>query len=149
MTLMGFFVKYIFTYGILPLFIIFFIGKPLFLIKILSKFLYLKINNIQVFHFVIVLFGIFDLYFFYSSKVGQYAVDKLIKNEIVNPEEYSIRVSQVHSDERNIYIFLTCIAMIFTIHKFGERHIRIDTLEKDKEEKEKILGKNETGKKSS
>ncbi len=46
----------------------------------------------------------------------------------------------MHSDERNIYIFLTCIAMLLSIHKFGERIIRIADMEKDKKEKEKALG---------
>ena len=46
----------------------------------------------------------------------------------------------MHSDERNIYIFLTCIAMLLSIHKFGERILRIDKMEKEKKEKEKALG---------
>ena len=141
MSLIGFFVRYIFTFAFLPLFVIFLIGKPLILINHLNKFLHFKVNNTEIFHFLLVLFGIFDLYFYYSYSSGNKVINRLIKNEIINTDEYSVRLSQVHSDERNIYIFLTCIAMLLTMHKFGERHLRIADLEKQISEKEKKLGK--------
>ena len=141
MSLIGFFVRYIFTFTFLPLFLIFLIGKPLILINYLNKFLHLKVNNTEIFHFLLLVFGIFDLYFYYSYSSGNKVIKRLIKNEIINTDEYSVRLSQVHSDERNIYIFLTCIAMLLTIHKFGERHLRIADLEKQISEKEKKLGK--------
>ena len=144
MSLIGLFVRYIFTFFILPIFVIFLIGKPVFLIKLLDGFLHFKINNIEIFHFFLVLFGIFDIYYYVSYSSGKKVVKRIIKNEIINTEEYSVRLSQVHSDERNIYIFLTTIAMLLTIHKFGERIIRIDEKEKEKKELEKKLGITET-----
>ena len=148
MSLIGFFVRYIFTYSFLPLFPIFLIGKPLFLIKILNDFLHLKINNIQIFHFLLAIFSIFEVYFYYSISSGKKFIERIIKNELINTQQYSIRLSQIHSDERNIYIFLTCIAMLLTFHKFGERHLRIADLEKQKFQKEQKLGKtNEKSKK--
>ena len=104
----------------------------------------MKSGNIQIFHFLLLIFGLFDFYFYFSYNSGQKAVQRIIKNEIINTEEYSVRLSQVHSDERNIYIFLTTIAMLLTIHKFGERIIRIDEKEKEKKELEKKLGITET-----
>ena len=140
MSLIGFFVRYIFTYVILPIFIIFLIGWPTFLIKILNKFLHFKINNIQIYYFLLVLFAVFDGYYYLSYSNGKKAIQRIIKNEIINTEEYSVRLSQLHSDERNIYIFLTCIAMLLAIHKFGERLLRIAEKRKEKAEKEKELG---------
>ena len=140
MSLIGLFVRYIFTYFILPIFIIFLIGKPVFLIKILNSILHFEINKIQIFHFLLVLFGMFDIYYYLSFSSGKKAIERIIKNEIINTEEYSVRLSQVHSDERNIYIFLTCIAMLLTIHKFGERVIRISKQQVEKAELEKKLG---------
>ena len=140
MSLIGFFVRYIFTYVILPIFIIFVIGWPTFLIKILNKFLHFKINNIQIYYFLLVLFAVFDGYYYLSYSNGKKAIQRIIKNEIINTEEYSVRLSQLHSDERNIYIFLTCIAMLLAIHKFGERLLRIAEKRKEKAEKEKELG---------
>ena len=140
MALIGLFVRYIFTYFILPIFIIFLIGKPIFLIKVLNKFLHFQINNIQIFHFLLFVFGLFDFYFYFSYNSGKKVIQRIIKNEIINTEEYSVRLSQVHSDERNIYIFLTTIAMLLTIHKFGERLQRISEKEKEKKELEKKLG---------
>ena len=130
MSLIGFFVRYIFTFTFLPLFLIFLIGKPLILINYLNKFLHLKVNNTEIFHFLLLVFGIFDLYFYYSYSSGNKVIKRLIKNEIINTDEYSVRLSQVHSDERNIYIFLTCIVMLLSIHKLGERIVRIDEMEK-------------------
>ena len=133
--------RYIFTFIFIPLFFIFLIGKPLFLIKLLNYFLHLKIKNIQIFHFLLAIFSIFEVYYYYSCSSGKKVIEKIIKNEIINSEQYSIRLSQIHSDERNIYIFLTCIAMLLTFHKFGERHLRIADFEKEIIEKEKKLGK--------
>ena len=140
MSLIGFFVRYIFAYVILPIFIIFLIGWPTFLIKILDGFLHFKINNIQIYYFLLALFAIFDGYYYLSYSNGKKAIQRIIKNEIINTEEYSVRLSQLHSDERNIYIFLTCIAMLLAIHKFGERLLRIAEKRKEKAEKEKELG---------
>ena len=141
MSLIGIFVRYIFTFGILPLFIIYLIGWPIFIIRILNKVLYIKINDVYVFNFLIVLFALLDIYYYWSYSTGKKIINTIIKNEIINTEEYSVKLSQMHSDERNIYIFLTCIAMLLTMHKFGERHLRIADLEKQISEKEKKLGK--------
>ena len=139
MSLIGIFVRYIFTFGILPLFIIYLIGWPIFIIRILNKVLYIKIKEIYVFNFIIVLFAFLDIYYYWSYTTGNKIISAIIKNEIINTEEYSVRLSQMHSDERNIYIFLTCIAMLLSIHKFGERILRIADLEKEKKKKEKEL----------
>ena len=140
MSLIGIFVRYIFTFGFIPLFIIYLIGWPIFIIRILNKILYIKIKEIYIFNLIICLFAIFDIYYFWSYNINNKIINSLIKNEIINTEEYTVRLSQMHSDERNIYIFLTCIAMLLSIHKFGERIIRIADMEKDKKEKEKALG---------
>ena len=140
MSLIGIFVRYIFTFGILPLFIIYLIGWPIFIIRILNKILYIKFKEIYIFNFLIGILAVLDIYYYWSYKSGQKIINTIIKNEIINTEEYSVKLSQMHSDERNIYIFLTCIAMLLSIHKFGERIIRIADMEKDKKEKEKALG---------
>ena len=140
MSLIGIFVRYIFTFGILPLFIIYLIGWPIFIIRILNKVLYIKVNDVYVFNFLIFLFALLDIYYYWSYSTGKKIINTIIKNEIINTEEYSVKLSQMHSDERNIYIFLTCIAMLLSIHKFGERILRIDKMEKEKKEKEKALG---------
>ena len=140
MSLIGIFVRYIFTFGILPLFIIYLIGWPIFIIRILNKVLYIKINDVYVFNFLIVLFALLDIYYYWSYSTGKKIINTIIKNEIINTEEYSVKLSQMHSDERNIYIFLTCIAMLLSIHKFGERILRVADLEKLKKQKEKELG---------
>ena len=140
MSLIGIFVRYGFTLGILPLFIVYLIGWPIFIIRILNKFLYIKVNDIYVFNFFIGLFAVLDVYYYWSYRTGVKVINAIIKNEIINTEEYTVKLSQTHSDERNIYIFLTCIAMLLSIHKFGERILRVADLEKLKKDKEKQLG---------
>ena len=140
MSLIGIFVRYIFTFGILPLFVVYLIGKPIFIIRLLDKIIYVRINDIYVFNFLILLFGLLDVYYYWSYTVGKKVIDSIIKNEIINTEEYTVKLSQMHSDERNVYIFLTCIAMLLSIHKFGQRILKIADLEKQKKEKEKQLG---------
>ena len=140
MSLIGLFVRYGFTLGILPLFIIYLIGWPIFIIRVLNKVLYIKINDVYVFNFFVGLFALLDSYYYWSYSSGSKVINALIKNEIINTEEYSVKLSQMHSDERNIYIFLTCIAMLLSIHKFGERILRVADLEKLKKQKEKELG---------
>ena len=140
MSLIGIFVRYIFTFGFIPLFIIYLIGWPIFIIRILNKILYIKIKEIYIFNLIICLFAIFDIYYFWSYNTNNKIINSLIKNEIINTEEYTVRLSQMHSDERNIYIFLTCIAMLLSIHKLGERIVRIDEMEKLKKNREKQLG---------
>ena len=142
MSLIGIFVRYIFTFGILPLFVVYLIGKPIFIIRLLDKIIYVRINDIYVFNFLILLFGVLDVYYYWSYTVGKKVIDSIIKNEIINTEEYTVKLSQMHSDERNVYIFLTCIAMLLSIHKFGQRILKIADLEKQKKEKEKQLGYN-------
>ena len=139
MSLIGIFVRYIFTFGILPLFVVYLIGKPIFIIRLLDKIIYVRINDIYVFNFLILLFGVLDVYYYWSYTVGKKVIDSIIKNEIINTEEYTVKLSQMHSDERNVYIFLTCIAMLLSIHKFGQRILKIADLEKQKKEKEKQL----------
>ena len=129
MSLIGIFVRYIFTFGILPLFIIYLIGWPIFIIRILNKILYIKFKEIYIFNFLIGILAVLDIYYYWSYKSGQKIINTIIKNEIINTEEYSVKLSQMHSDERNIYIFLTCIAMLLSIHKFGERILRIADME--------------------
>ena len=140
MSLIGLFVRYGFTLGILPLFIIYLIGWPIFIIRILNKILYIRVNEIYVFNFFIYLFVLLDVYYYWSYATGVKVINAIIKNEIINTDEYSVKLSQTHSDERNIYIFLTCIAMLLSIHKFGERILRVADLEKLAKEKEKQLG---------
>ena len=104
---MAFLLDIYFHSAFLPLFYIFLIGKPLFLIKILNDFLHKEVNKTQIFHFLLVLFIIFDVYYYYSFTSDNKLVQRMIQKDHINPEDYSTKLSQTHSDERNIYIFLT------------------------------------------
>ena len=140
MSLIGIFVRYIFAFGILPLFVIYLIGRPICVIRILNKILYIKYKEIYIFNIIIVIFAVLDAYYYWSYSVSKKIINTIIKNEIINTEDYTVTLSQMHSDERNIYIFLTSIVMLVSVLKFGERILRIADYEKEKKEKEKQLG---------
>ena len=140
MSLIGFFVRYVFIFVFLPVFIMFLIGKPVFLIRFLNKILHLRIQGdrqlIQVF---LLGFAILDAYYMYAKCDADKKIKRLLKNEIINPEEYSVNLSHSHSSERNIYIFFTCIVMFLTMHKLGERHLRIAKLREEYSNKKRQL----------
>ena len=140
MSLIGIFVRYIFAFGILPLFVIYLIGRPICVIRILNQILYIKYKEIYIFNIIIVIFAVMDAYYYWSYSVNKKLINTIIKNEIINTEDYTVTLSQMHSDERNIYIFLTSIVMLVSVFKFGERILRIADYEKEKKEKEKQLG---------
>ena len=140
MSLIGFFVRYVFTLIFIPVFVMFLVGKPVLLIKLLNKILHFKVQgNQQLIHILLLSFTLFDAYYIYAKSNAEKKIKRLIKNEIINPEEYSINLSHAHSYERNIYIFLTCIVMFLTMHKFGERHLRITELKEEYLNKKKLL----------
>ena len=128
MSLISLFVNYFFSIILLPLFILFLIGKPVFLIRILNKILHTKVQGQEIIIVLLGAFGLLDIYFIYAKHSAEEKIKFIIKMDIINIEEYSIILSQSHAYERNIYIFLTCIAMLLTMHKFGERHLRIAEL---------------------
>ena len=148
MSLISYFVNYFFSIVLLPLFFIFFIGKPIFLVKILNKLLHFKIQGKDIILALLGFFSLLDLYFIYAKHSAEKKIKFLIKMDIINVQEYSIILSQAHAYERNIYIFLTCIAMLLTMHKFGERHLRIAELNEKLANKETKKGEPAPGPKN-
>ena len=96
MSLIGIFVRYIFAFGILPLFVIYLIGRPICVIRILNKILYIKFKDIYIFNFIILNLAILDVYYYWSYSVGKQIINTIIKNEIINTEEYTVKLSQMH-----------------------------------------------------
>ena len=68
-----------------------------------KKFLHFKNNNIQIFYFLLVLFVTFDAFFHLSYSNDKKTIHRIIKNQIINTEEYSVPLSD--SNKKNIYIF--------------------------------------------
>ncbi len=101
------------------------LGKPLFLIRLLNKFIHFEIHGNEIFYLLLLIFAISDLYFIYGKSSAKKSITRLLSIKMIDPDEYQAKSAIVHSYDRNIYIFLTCIAMLLTIHKFGERHLRL------------------------
>ena len=127
---------YIFKYGIIPIWIICLIGKPLFLLKIFSKFFHIKIQNHEIFNIFLVINLLLVFYYSFIS----YQAKKEIKAESdsLNIESKSLTA---RSSERNVYIFINSIAMLITIHKLTERYFRLDNLKNELKKKEEELNK--------
>ena len=127
---------YIFKYGIIPIWIICLIGKPLFLLKIFSKFFHIKIQNHEIFN--IFLFINLLLVFYYSFISNQAKKEIKAESDSLNIESKSLTA---RSSERNVYIFINSIAMLITIHKLTERYFRLDNLKNELKKKEEELNK--------
>ena len=127
---------YIFKYGIIPIWIICLIGKPLFLLKIFSKFFHIKIQNHEIFNIFLVINLL--LVFYYSFISNQAKKEIKAESDSLNIESKSLTA---RSSERNVYIFINSIAMLITIHKLTERSFRLDNLKNELKKKEEELNK--------
>jgi len=127
---------YIFKYGIIPIWIICLIGKPLFLLKIFSKFFHIKIQNHEIFNIFLVINLL--LVFYYSFISNQAKKEIKAQSDSLNIESKSLTA---RSSERNVYIFINSIAMLITIHKLTERYFRLDNLKNELKKKEEELNK--------
>ena len=127
---------YIFKYGIIPIWIICLIGKPLFLLKIFSKFFHIKIQNHEIFNIFLVINLL--LVFYYSFISNQAKKEIKAESDSLNIESKSLTA---RSSERNVYIFINSIAMLITIHKLTERYFRLDNLKNELKKKEEELNK--------
>lgn len=130
MSIVGIFYKFIFLSCIFPLFIITLIGKPRFLMNIISKIIHSKINNHEIFSYLLSLCGIFAGYFYYKFYDAQRLLTILLQNNAQVAELESKRLT-ARGNQRNFYIFIIAIAMLLAIHKFTERFIRIGTTEEE------------------
>ena len=136
MTFLFFYVMYIFKFGIIPMWLICLVGRPLFLLKMIKNLFHMKIQNHEIFN----LFLCFNLLFVFYYSFISYQAKKDIKLE---KESLSIESKSLtaRSSERNIYIFINSIAMLITIHKLTERHIRLDDLKTELKKKQEELDK--------
>jgi len=136
MSFLKLYVMYIFKYGIIPIWVICLIGKPLFLLRIISRFFHINIQNFEIFNIILFFNSILVLYYYFISNQAK----KQIKSET---ESLSIESKSLtaRSSERNVYIFINSIAMLITIHKLTERYFRLDNLKNDLKKKEEELNK--------
>ena len=96
----------------------------------------MKIQNHEIFNIILCFNLIFVCYYYFVS----YQAKKEIKQEkdSLNIESRSLTA---RSSERNVYIFINSIAMLITIHKLTERHIRLDDLKTELKKKQEELDK--------
>lgn len=144
MSILSFFFNYVFLLFILPLYVIFLIGKPIFILKILDKILHLRIpgRKEEIFDILIFFCIISDGYFYYKKYNLDQRIGRIyVKKAMISPDEFQSLITRSKSNERNCYIFLTYIAILFTIQKLCQRHIRIHEMKQEKENKKIELAK--------
>ena len=136
MSFLKLYVMYLFKYIIIPLWVICLIGKPLFLLRIISKILKIKIQNHEIFNMLLFIYIILVLYYGYISY--QAKSDIKTQSESLNIES---KLLTARSSERNVYIFINSIAMLITMHKLTERYERLDNEKKKLKNIENELNK--------
>ena len=140
MSIVSIFYNFIFLCFIVPLFILTLIGFPRFLMRIISKIIHSKINEHEIFTYLIFLCIIFASYFYYQFYKAQSLIHVLFAHNAQVSELESKRLT-ARSNQRNFYIFIVAIAMLFAIHKFTERFIRIGEIENELKSKKEELDK--------
>ena len=152
MSIVGLFYNFIFLCFIVPIFILTLIGRPRFLMKIISKIIHTTVNEHEIFTYLLLLCIIFASYFYYQFYRAQSLIQILLSHNAQVSELESKRLT-ARSNQRNFYIFIVAFAMLLAIHKFTERFIRIGEIENElkskKEELDKLVPqKTETDKKN-
>jgi hypothetical protein len=152
MSIVGLFYNFIFLCFIVPIFILTLIGRPRFLMKIISKIIHTTVNEHEIFTYLLLLCIIFASYFYYQFYRAQSLIQVLLTHNAQVSELESKRLT-ARSNQRNFYIFIVAFAMLLAIHKFTERFIRIGEIENElkskKEELDKLVPqKTETDKKN-
>jgi hypothetical protein len=152
MSIVGLFYNFIFLCFIVPIFILTLIGRPRFLMKIISKIIHTTVNEHEIFTYLLLLCIIFASYFYYQFYRSQSLIQVLLTHNDQVSELESKRLT-ARSNQRNFYIFIVAFAMLLAIHKFTERFIRIGEIENElkskKEELDKLVPqKTETDKKN-
>ena len=140
MSIVSIFYNFIFLCFIVPLFILTLIGFPRFLMRIISKIIHSKINEHEIFTYLLFLCIIFASYFYYQFYKAQSLIHVLLAHNAQVSELESKRLT-ARSNQRNFYIFIVAIAMLFAIHKFTERFIRIGEIENELKSKKEELDK--------
>lgn len=144
MSIFAFFFNYVFLMFILPLYVIFLIGKPMFILRFLNKIIHQKIpgRNDEIYDLLIFFCIIADGYFYYKKYNLDKKIGNIYSNKIrISPVEFQSLVARAKSNERNSYIFLTYIAILFTIQKLCQRHLRIDEMKNELNNKKLELAK--------
>ena len=140
MSIVGLFYNFIFLCFIVPLFILTLIGRPRFLMRLISKLIHTTINEHEIFTYLLILCIIFASYFYYQFYNAEKLLYVLLSH---NAEVFELEAKRltVRSNQRNFYIFIVAFAMLIAIHKFTERFIRIAELEKELKTKKDELNK--------
>ena len=80
MSIVGIFYKFIFLCFIFPLFIITLIGRPRFLMNIISKIIHTSINQHEIFSYLLFLCILFAGYFYFQFYKAQNLIQILINH---------------------------------------------------------------------
>lgn len=144
LTLAAFFYKFIFIPIIFPCFALTFIGKPVFIVKIINKIIHYvePIKNFEVFNFLLGICAILSLVAFYNYYDAQktFKVFKKMNGHIGNPK-YEEILRDAHSSERNFYIYISGCILLLIVHKLTERYLRMAKTRKEIKELEAEMKK--------
>ena len=140
MSITSIFFYFVFLGFLIPLYIISFIGKPLFLVKMVYKIISFEdpIKHFKVFNFIMGICIAFGGYFKYEQISSEKELDELEKNNITDPGIIESKSRAIHSSERNFLVFLSSFLVLLIVYKLSTRHIRkgayLDELKSKKKE---------------
>lgn len=140
MTLISIFYTFI-TFGFLfPMYIITIVGKPIFLVRLINSTIH-YVEPFKKFEVFNVICGVCAIGAAYNYLI-KYNMESAIKYEL-NSGNANVepKVGLVFNYERNALIFVTSLAILFSIYKFTQRYLNIYQYKKDLAAKKEELNK--------
>lgn len=139
----GFF-NCLFIYFLFPFFVLVVIGKPLFIMKAINSILTIEepIKKFQINTILILIFLIGIGYSVIEMNTSRMAINYILQEaEHYDPKEYEEKLRVFNSNERNLFMVVSCLLILLTIQKFSDRHIKIGDYKREVFQKKAILDK--------
>ena len=128
---------------LLPVFLICLLGKPLFLIKLISKIIHYKepFKQTKVFSILLSCLSLFAVYYLFTTRNHSKNIQAYLDKGDAPSSYTDLEIKRLFGEERNLYLYLTCIALLFAIYKLTYRMLKIAALERQTKQKKEELSK--------
>lgn len=134
----------LFIYFLFPFFVLVVIGKPLFLMKAINSILKIEepIKKFQINTILILIFLIGIGYSAIEMNTSRMAINYILQEAAhYDPKEYEEKLRVFNSNERNLFMIVSCFLILLTIQKFSDRYIKIGDYKREVFQKKVILDK--------
>ena len=128
---------------LLPVFLICLLGWPLFIVKLISKIIHYKepFKQTKVFSMLLSGLSLFAAYYLFTIRNHSKKIQSYLDKEETTSSYTDLEIKRLFGEERNLYLYLTCIALLFAIYKLTHRMINIADMKRQIKAKKEELSK--------